>query len=690
MAPSNSSKPPNLRSEEPADAQLVGELPRRGLGGLFNCASTQVGVVLRGLLAVASLAALPPARADAPAGSLGTPTTRAVVYPARTKQTIKGLGFEIQSDSIGSGNQGLPEHRVSVPHDLTPAERERFFREMLVGFRYCRLAGGLYWRGLDAEQKQLRPRWPEQLEEVRTMLDAAGIEGVSFEYWSPPPYWKANRSYVSASAEDTTNILRCFAPDFAQDPEYRGDIDRFLADFAAAVVADLRTLRAAGIRVSMWGLQNEPWFLHGPGFSTCGYPDAASYVRTYRAVAAAVRRLDPGILLFADTESSFPRKIAAGMHDPEVAALVDAYVVHTIGTPSEHVRAVHKNIRTQLPRRPWFQNEYEYLRGGATPERCLNTVQHIMNSFQLAENPTWFWLHALKPFQNAEASGYSLGFWRSLIDPGEPHVDETRRRWRDGPAFASLPPELEELEMISATRGDPAKPGQAYEFVLNQPATVYLVVEDRGEHRPGPEWLATGLRAAWGEDARADTIYRRDFPAGIVNIPEHGGRADGRFGAPHLVFVRPSDPATFKPEIGLNVPIRIRSEYLALEREAGRLQPGHWMFNRHNWHAVGSFSKRMPWDSVAVGIEEEAYDPDARLFAFLRPDGKLTVVVSNRSGRDRAFELAIEGREGRWRGHRYTPDEAGEGTLGVPVGEREGALLRFTLPHLSWEFWDEQ
>ena len=45
----------------------------------------------------------------------------------------------------------LPETTTSVPHDLLPPERLRFYQEMLKGFRYCRLAGGLYWRGLDPE-----------------------------------------------------------------------------------------------------------------------------------------------------------------------------------------------------------------------------------------------------------------------------------------------------------------------------------------------------------------------------------------------------------------------------------------------------------------------------------------------------------------------------------------------------------
>ncbi len=620
---------------------------------------------------------------------VGTTATADIrIFPEREKQVIWGLGFEIQSDSIGSGNQGLPENRVAVPHDLTPAERQRFYDEMLKGFRYCRLAGGLYWRGLDAEGKFLRPRWPEQLAELREMMQVAGIEGLSFEYWSPAPFWKANRSYVGQGREDPFNTLRCFGPDFANDPDYKGDVDRFLADFAAAVVTDIKTLRAAGLPTVMWGLQNEPW-VSNAHYSACRYPDSPSYVRAYRAVASAVRRYDARILLFADTEDSFPRKIAPAMPDPEIAALVDAYVVHTIGRPSEHVREVHARIRAELPFRPWFQNEYEYLTGGATPERCLNTVQHIMNSFQLAENPTWFWIHALKPFKNAEASGYSLGFWKSLEEPAQTDVDERRRRWRDGPLLASLPARFESFEMIMPTRGDAQKPGIPYDISVNQSVTVHLLVEETPDYHPGAGWVPTGEFVV--REGGRDRVYRRTFGAGRIDIPEHTGRSGAAFAAPHLAFVEPSDATGFKAQIGINVPIQIRSEFLQLERAAAQMKPGHWIFNPYNWNAVGSFVKRMPWDSVAVDVTEANYDPDARVFAFKRPNGKLTVVVSNRTPGERRFALSIGDRsDAQWKGYRYTPDNAGERTLGVPVGELHGANLQPVLPRLSWEFWEEQ
>ena len=610
------------------------------------------------------------------------------VYPERKAQVILGLGFEIQSDSIGSGNQGLPENQMSVPHDLTPAERSRLSTEMLQGFRYCRLAGGLYWRGLDPAGKFLRPRWPEQLTELHDLLRDAGVEGLSFEYWSPAPFWKANGRYVGLGREDPFNTLRCFGPDFAHDPVYHGDTDRFLADFAEAVVTDIKTLKAAGLTTSIWSLQNEPP-ISNAHYSACRYADAAGYVKAYRAVARAIRRHDARIMLVGDTIAEFPHMIATGMNDPEVASLVDAYVVHAGGAPSESVRKVHAKITAELPPRPWFQNEFEYMTGGATPERCLNAVQHIMNSFQLGRNPTWFWLHALKPLKNAEASGYALGFWKSPDEPATTVARETRRRWRDGPALAELPREFETWETISPTRGDVAQPGIPFDFNVNQPVTVYLLVEDLGDYTPGPGWAATGQAGTTWSGGK-DKIYRQDFPAGAVGIPAHTGRVGARYGVPHLVFVKPSQPATFKAMIGVNVPIQIRSEWLALEQMSAGLKPGHWMFNPYNWNAVGSFVKRLPWDSVAVAVEEANYDADARIFAFLRPNGKLTIVVSNRTAGDRPFDIATGRAHATWKGFRYTPDFAGAGTLGTLIGEYSGTRLHPVLPRLSWEFWEEQ
>ncbi len=461
------------------------------------------------------------------------------IFPDQPKQIIKGIGFEIQSDSIGSGNQGLPNNQVAVPHDLIPSERQRLATEMLKGFRYCRLAGGLYWRALDPEKKCLEPRWPEQLAELHELLKTVGVEGVSFEYWSPAPFWKANRKYTGADKSE--NVLRCFGKDFANDPDYHGDKDRFLKDYAEACRRDLETLRSNGIPISFWGLQNEP-----PAdcpYSSCKFTPA-QYARTFLAVAPQVRAFDPKIQIIADTAFGWNFEfIRPVLNNPKTAGLVDDLVIHHIGSDANAVLAIPPE-KTGKPR---FENEFEYLAGQASPARCLNTVQHIMNWFQAGEAPTWFWIHALKPVGHSEASGYSLGFWRPAADT---HSADNSR-----------------------------------------------------------------------------------FP---------------------------------------------------------ELKSGHWTWNKYNWHAVGSFVRHMPWDCRAVTVKEDAEDDDLRILAFKKPDGKLTIVLSNRSFHEHTFHIATGLSNAIFKGFRYTPDEAGKNCMGIDIGTLPGGIISPKLGDLTWEFWEQQ
>ena len=487
------------------------------------------------LVATATLHAEYPVERPARTNTVA-PESSFVVYPDQPKQVIKGIGFEIQSDSIGSGNNGLPTATISVPHDLTPEERSRFYNEMLKGFRYCRLAGGLYWRGEDnPNQRQMVPRWPEQLTEIRDMIKAAGIEGVSFEYWSPSPYWKANRKYTGK--DGTEDVLRCWGSNFANDPEYKGDTNRFLADFAESCKKDLHTLKDAGIPISFWGLQNEP--AADNKYPSCVYTKT-NYAPTFLAVAPAIRNFDTNISIIADSWDL--RFIKPVLQNAEQAKLVDALVVHHVGSDANVV-----TLKTKHPTKPKFQNEYEYLGGPTSPARCLNTVQHIMNWFQVGEAPTWFWIHALKPIGNAEASGYSLGYWR--------------------------------------------------------PSTA--------------------------TDPKDDTKYKG-------------------------------------------------------------LQPGHWTWNKYNWYAVGSFVKHMPWDCHAVVVTEESSDPDLRILAFKKPNGKLTIVLSNRSFAEHTFHVQTGLNNASFKGYRYTPQEAGADFRGVEIGTLNGPVISPKLSDLSWEFWEQQ
>ncbi|MFB7673349.1 hypothetical protein ACFC26_18270 [Kitasatospora purpeofusca] len=351
-------------------------------------------------------------------------------YDNGARQTILGLGFEIQSDSIGSGNKGLPDLVSGVPFDLTPSERTRFYRQILKvradrGFRYCRLALGLYHRGLDATGKHLVDRYPGQTELLAEMVREAGIEGVAAEYWSPAPGWKSNNSYVKGGT------LASFDPAF---------LDR-LGD---AMVADLDHLAARGVPINMWGLQNEPDV--STDYSSCTY-DAAQYLAAFKAVAPKIRAKYPNVMIHADSQHGWkgPRGRAV-LADPQALSCVDAWTFHRIGSDSN--QQITEDFTSGAAGRPVFNNEFEYLRPTSPFDRTLNTAQSIMNWMTFQNSPTWFWLHALKPTTNSESQGYSLGFWRPPhdtdfshhpnIEPG--HWDVNPENWNAVAGFVRYLP----------------------------------------------------------------------------------------------------------------------------------------------------------------------------------------------------------------------------------------------------------
>ena len=322
-----------------------------------------------------------------------------VVNASNPQQVILGLGFEIQSDSIGSGNNGLPNSTTSVPWDLVASERERFYTDMLAGFRLCRLALGLYFRGLTADNKSIVERWPGQAAALADMAERVGLEGFALEYWSPAPYWKSNGAFIDGSLRSTDAA--------------------FLEAFGASVAGDAKYLAARGIKPAWWGLQNEPFV--GPTgciYSCCGISHA-DYHPAFAATAGAVRAAFPDTLIHAS--SGFGQDWSpAILSDPSALALVDAWTWHRVGADSNEQISLREYFLANATGRPVLNNEFEYLDSKTSPNRTLNTAQSIMNWFVFENAPSWFWLHALKPLTNSEAQGYGLGFWNPINEPVSP------------------------------------------------------------------------------------------------------------------------------------------------------------------------------------------------------------------------------------------------------------------------------
>jgi O-glycosyl hydrolase len=351
-------------------------------------------------------------------------TTAASAYKIQNhaggvRQTILGLGFEIQSDHIGAlDNEMDPDDPVlsGAPHDLIASERTRFYNSILKagrsdrGFRYCRMAQGLWLRGVSADRKQITGRWSTQMSVLREMHEQAALDGLAAQYWCPAPYWKSTQSLLNGT-------LACFASSFTTThPEYNGDKARFLSDFGDAVVRDLRYLEANGLPVRMWGLQNEPgnW---DRKYASCGYT-ADSYLQTFKAVAPKVRAAFPNVLIHVDSRDgqsgAFGTKVRS---DTATLSYVDAWTHHYTSTSPDKLSSAPSYYIDNTVGREVFNDEFEWEYNPAgNYETTVNTAQSIMNWMTFANSRTWFWLHALKPTYTNTAGGYGLGIWRPFDD----------------------------------------------------------------------------------------------------------------------------------------------------------------------------------------------------------------------------------------------------------------------------------
>ena len=336
------------------------------------------------------------------------------------QQTILGLGVEIQSESLGSGNtMDETDLEHSVPHDLTKEERQRLYTDMLSGFRYMRLAGGLFYRGTDAEQKHLVEHWDTQDDELAELLRVSGIEGFNFEFWSPTPYFKSNGAYHGGK-------LKCFDENWEYSEKntnketYETKKREFLEDFADTIIADFQRMRAAGLPVVQFSLQNEPALKSVYGTYSFCYYSAQDYYETCKVVLPKLKAAFPDLFIHANSWK--------GQHDPssgkirtdaDTLACVDAWSWHTVGYNADYMLTNRNWLNQGTDEKPVINTEFEYQPThfkGKYEFRFVNTAQAIMNWMVFENSPTWFWLHCLKPLGNEESLGYGLGYWRKSGD----------------------------------------------------------------------------------------------------------------------------------------------------------------------------------------------------------------------------------------------------------------------------------
>ncbi|MFD8317601.1 glycoside hydrolase family 30 beta sandwich domain-containing protein [Kitasatospora purpeofusca] len=377
--------------------------------------------VLRGAAIVGAAAAMPQLLTSTPAHAVDDNTggsyTVAFDDNAAKRQTILGLGFEIQSDSIGSNDGPTDDGLVSgVPLDLTAAAYTRFVNDLLKagrsdrGFRYCRLAMGLYHRGVTADGKRFQDRYPDQTKKLATMVQDAGIEGLGVEYWSPAPHWKSNGQLGGGPNKDAT--LASFAP-----AEAAAMGDAMVADLDYLVENSRETPSSPPrLKIIWWSLQNEP--NQGASYSSCKYTDE-QYRDVFNIIAPKIRADYPDTKIHATSISGWWNNRGAVLKNNATSMqYIDAWTWHKIGADS-NTQITENYTGSGVDFRPVFNNEFEYLGGhGPVVDRdTLNTAQSIMNWMTFQNAPTWWWLHALKPSTDALSENYGLGTWRP---PGAP------------------------------------------------------------------------------------------------------------------------------------------------------------------------------------------------------------------------------------------------------------------------------
>ncbi len=191
---------------------------------------------------------------------------------------------------------------------------------------------------------------------------------------------------------------------------------------------DVRYLEQHGLHVAQWGLQNEPVFgmtpLNGEKVKTGERPkmpygimfySPEDYATTLKYTIPKLRLLKPSLHIHAISWDGPAGTYADEIRkDPELLKRIDAWTWHQVGSNSNAQIDDQAKYMKGAGGKPVYSNEFEYqpadLKKIDSP--FMNTGQSLMNWMVFENSPTWYWLHALKPVTNLEATGYALGFWR--------------------------------------------------------------------------------------------------------------------------------------------------------------------------------------------------------------------------------------------------------------------------------------
>jgi hypothetical protein len=150
----------------------------------------------------------------------------------------------------------------------------------------------------------------------------------------------------------------------------------------------------------------------------------------------------------------------------------------------------------------------------------MNTGQSLMNWMVFENSPVWYWIHALKPVTNVEATGYALGFWRPQgilaanlrpeIEPG--HWDFNARNWNAIAGFLRyLPWDSTRLTVEE----DKVRPDERILAWRDRSGHLGLALSNRG---PVPYTFHLHGIAAREMAGHRYTVSERNIGLGIRNV----------------------------------------------------------------------------------------------------------------------------------------------------------------------------
>ncbi|MDQ0422272.1 hypothetical protein J2045_003320 [Peteryoungia aggregata LMG 23059] len=386
---------------------------------------------------------------------VGMLTTTLTLDTATTAQTILGLGFELQSDSIEGDGGGIQESNTSsLPLDLSSSERTRFASQIVglgAGWVDFRLAAGLYYRGTTSDGKRFTERLPGQNAAIKELCDATGV-GICFTHWSPPPFYKKNGVYrgstdvrpdpVADPSGYNTYLRRLLqggyldAPDKVADPT---GYAAWMADFAANTVLSMEYIHQNCGPIRRFVAQNEPH--NRTAYPSCEWTNeqmydylkeivprirASSILSTYGGQANTVK--------ICSDDYRGPTGFGGALirADSALLAEIDSWSVHYIDDCAKDANFVVDSVATlqaNLAGKAMYSSENEYFDLRVDPSqtndymepghRMTNLAMQVLTWMRAMSSPIWYPIHIGKPSTGPvfETIGRAQTIWRPTGAP---------------------------------------------------------------------------------------------------------------------------------------------------------------------------------------------------------------------------------------------------------------------------------